>query len=231
MAYAGWSRRSSPGVGIGDGRSKSVAVSAGPRHRLSVAMLLMALLGGLILNVMPCVLPVLSLKLLGLIGHDGENQRHVRLGFLASAAGILVAFAGLAAVLVALKGMGSAVGWGIQFQQPWFLDRDDAVADAVRGQPLGLVRDSAARDRRPSRRRRQPHDLGRPVRHRRLRDPAGDALFGALRRHRRRRSRWRAGRSRSSPSSSPSASASPRPICWSRRCRPSRSCCRGPAAG
>jgi suppressor for copper-sensitivity B len=84
-------------------------------------MLLIALLGGLILNVMPCVLPVLSLKLLGLVGHDGENQRHVRLGFLASAAGILVAFAGLAAVLVALKGMGSAVGWGIQFQQPWFL--------------------------------------------------------------------------------------------------------------
>ena len=86
-----------------------------------VAMLLVALLGGLILNVMPCVLPVLSLKLLGLIGHGGEDHRHVRLGFLASAAGILVAFAGLAAVLVALKGMGSAVGWGIQFQQPWFL--------------------------------------------------------------------------------------------------------------
>jgi suppressor for copper-sensitivity B len=86
-----------------------------------ITMLLVALLGGLILNVMPCVLPVLSLKLLGLIGHDGENDRHVRLGFLASAAGILVAFVGLAAVLVALKEAGGAVGWGIQFQQPWFL--------------------------------------------------------------------------------------------------------------
>jgi suppressor for copper-sensitivity B len=86
-----------------------------------LAILLVALLGGLILNVMPCVLPVLSLKLLGLIGHDGEDSRRVRLGFIASAAGILTAFAGLAGVLATLKGMGSAVGWGIQFQQPWFL--------------------------------------------------------------------------------------------------------------
>jgi len=110
------------GVGIGDATQPVAAMSSATALAPSfVAMLLVALLGGLILNVMPCVLPVLSLKLLGLIGHDGENRRHVRLGFLASAAGILVAFAGLAAVLVALKGMGSAVGWGIQFQQPWFL--------------------------------------------------------------------------------------------------------------
>jgi len=110
------------GVGIGDATQPLPAMSSpvAPGSPF-LAMLLIAVLGGLILNVMPCVLPVLSLKLLGLIGHDGENQRHVRLGFLASAAGILVAFAGLAAVLVALKGMGSAVGWGIQFQQPWFL--------------------------------------------------------------------------------------------------------------
>jgi suppressor for copper-sensitivity B len=110
------------GVGIhGAGRIEIIPLQPIPSASLLITMLLIALLGGLILNVMPCVLPVLSLKLLGLIGHDGENQHHVRLGFLASAAGILVAFAGLAAVLVALKGMGSAVGWGIQFQQPWFL--------------------------------------------------------------------------------------------------------------
>jgi suppressor for copper-sensitivity B len=107
------------GKGYGN-PTKLVPVATAPSRSL-FAVLLIALLGGLILNVMPCVLPVLSLKLLGLIGHDGENHRHVRLGFLASAAGILVAFAILAAVLVALKGMGSAVGWGIQFQQPWFL--------------------------------------------------------------------------------------------------------------
>jgi suppressor for copper-sensitivity B len=80
-----------------------------------------ALLGGLILNVMPCVLPVLSLKLLGLVGHAEESPGTVRRGFLASAAGILVAFAGLAGALLLLKAMGGTVGWGIQFQQPWFL--------------------------------------------------------------------------------------------------------------
>ena len=105
------------GVGIGGGAPLA------PESTMPslVAMLLVALLGGLILNVMPCVLPVLSLKLLGLIGHDGEDHRHLRLSFLASAAGILVAFAGLAAALVALKASGGVVGWGIQFQQPWFL--------------------------------------------------------------------------------------------------------------
>src|SRR4029453_1507458 len=108
-------------VGKGYGSPIKLAPVANAPSRSLFAVLLIALLGGLILNVMPCVLPVLSLKLLGLIGHDGENQRHVRLGFSASAAGILVAFAILAAVLVTLKGMGSAVGWGIQFQQPWFL--------------------------------------------------------------------------------------------------------------
>ena len=110
------------GIGIGDATQPVAAMSSATALAPPfVAMLLVALLGGLILNVMPCVLPVLSLKLLGLIGHEGEDHRHVRLGFLASAAGILLAFAGLAGVLVALKGMGSAVGWGIQFQQPWFL--------------------------------------------------------------------------------------------------------------
>jgi suppressor for copper-sensitivity B len=105
------------GIGIG-----AAATAASPAVATSlIAMLLVALLGGLVLNVMPCVLPVLSLKLLGLIGHGGEDRRHLRLSFLASAAGIVAAFAGLAGALVALKAGGGAVGWGIQFQQPWFL--------------------------------------------------------------------------------------------------------------
>lgn len=85
------------------------------------AMLALALLGGLILNLMPCVLPVLSLKLLSVIEHGGRAPRMVRAGFLASAAGILASFLGLAAAMVALKTAGAAVGWGIQFQQPLFL--------------------------------------------------------------------------------------------------------------
>ena len=80
-----------------------------------------ALLGGLILNLMPCVLPVLSIKVLGVIGHGGGDQKTVRLSFLASAAGILTAFLVLASALAILKSGGTAIGWGIQFQHPWFL--------------------------------------------------------------------------------------------------------------
>ncbi|HSE79111.1 MAG TPA: protein-disulfide reductase DsbD domain-containing protein [Alphaproteobacteria bacterium] len=84
-------------------------------------ILWLALLGGLILNLMPCVLPVLSLKLLGVVSHGGAARSAIRASFVASAAGILTAFAVLAAALVALKSAGLAVGWGIQFQQPAFL--------------------------------------------------------------------------------------------------------------
>ncbi|HYG85509.1 MAG TPA: protein-disulfide reductase DsbD domain-containing protein [Azospirillum sp.] len=85
------------------------------------AMLGVALLGGLILNLMPCVLPVLSLKLLHAVQHSGAPLRAVRAGFLASAAGIVTSFLLLAGVMVGLKAAGAAVGWGIQFQQPLFL--------------------------------------------------------------------------------------------------------------
>jgi suppressor for copper-sensitivity B len=81
----------------------------------------LAVIGGLILNLMPCVLPVLSLKLLSVVGHGGGERRLVRMSFLASAAGILFAFMVLAGALIALKAGGMVVGWGIQFQQPWFL--------------------------------------------------------------------------------------------------------------
>ena len=85
------------------------------------AILGFALLGGLILNLMPCVLPVLSLKLLSVLGHGGRENADVRLGFLASVAGIVTSFMVLAAVLAALKAAGASIGWGIQFQQPIFL--------------------------------------------------------------------------------------------------------------
>ena len=85
------------------------------------AMLALALLGGFILNLMPCVLPVLSLKLLGVVGHGGAGRRVIRLSFLASAAGVVFSFLVLAGATVALKLAGHAVGWGLQFQEPAFL--------------------------------------------------------------------------------------------------------------
>lgn len=84
-------------------------------------MLLLAVLGGLVLNIMPCVLPVLSIKLLGAVKHGGRNSREVRQSFLASVAGILVFFAGLALLTIAAKSAGHAVGWGFHFQSPGFL--------------------------------------------------------------------------------------------------------------
>ncbi len=94
--------------------------SSGERRNLA-AMLAVAILGGLILNLMPCVLPVLSIKLLSVMGHGGGSRRQVRLGFLASATGILAAFLALAAGVLVLQAMGATVGWGLQFQSPLFL--------------------------------------------------------------------------------------------------------------
>ncbi len=93
-----------------------------PLDLVGLAVILgLAFIGGLILNVMPCVLPVLSLKLLSVVSHGGGERAQVRRSFLASAAGILASFLGLALLVLGLKGAGMAVGWGIQFQQPLFL--------------------------------------------------------------------------------------------------------------
>ena len=86
-----------------------------------LAMIGLALLGGLILNLMPCVLPVLSLKILAVLGHGGGERVYARRAFLASAAGIVLSFLTLAALLATLRAAGQRVGWGLQFQQPAFL--------------------------------------------------------------------------------------------------------------
>ena len=84
-------------------------------------ILAIALLGGFVLNFMPCVLPVLSLKMLSVASHAGAERRRVRVGLLMTALGVLASFALIAAVLIGLKASGSAIGWGIQFQWPWFI--------------------------------------------------------------------------------------------------------------
>jgi suppressor for copper-sensitivity B len=93
---------------------------ADPALRL-LPMLAVALLGGLVLNAMPCVLPVLSLKLLSVASHAGRERRRVRLGLGMTALGVVTSFGLIAAALIALKASGAAIGWGIQFQWPWFI--------------------------------------------------------------------------------------------------------------
>ncbi|WP_342235799.1 protein-disulfide reductase DsbD family protein [Inquilinus sp. OTU3971] len=97
------------------------AVAAAPDAAAWLSILGVALLGGLILNLMPCVLPVLSLKLLSIVGVGGRTPRWQRLGLLATAGGILASFLVLAAGAVGLKAAGASVGWGLQFQEPVFL--------------------------------------------------------------------------------------------------------------
>lgn len=91
-----------------------------PGRGLAV-MLLLAAVGGLILNAMPCVLPVLSLKVFGLVRSAGHGRAEVVRGALATAAGILASFLALAIAAIAAKAAGAAVGWGIQFQRPGFV--------------------------------------------------------------------------------------------------------------
>jgi suppressor for copper-sensitivity B len=101
-------------------------------------MLGLALLGGLILNLMPCVLPVLSLKLLAVVGQGGRERRAIRVAFLASSAGILVTFLALAGIVVGLRAGGLAVGWGLQFQAAPFLAVMAVIVTLFAGNLLGL---------------------------------------------------------------------------------------------
>src|SRR5258708_22984181 len=84
-------------------------------------ILLLAFLGGVILNVMPCVLPVLSIKLLGLLQHSGQTRGTIVRHALASAGGILASFLALAIAAAAARNTGHAIGCGIQVQEPLFL--------------------------------------------------------------------------------------------------------------
>jgi thiol:disulfide interchange protein len=84
-------------------------------------MLLFAFLGGLILNLMPCVLPVISIKLFGLIKYQTLSRSRVLSHNLVYSAGVVATFLALAATLVAIKSSGEAVGWGFQLQSPLFV--------------------------------------------------------------------------------------------------------------
>lgn len=83
--------------------------------------LLLAFLGGLILNLMPCVLPVISIKLFGLIKHQDYSQKKLFAHNLSYTAGVIATFMALALVIVGLKATGEEVGWGFQLQSPAFI--------------------------------------------------------------------------------------------------------------
>ena len=84
-------------------------------------MLLYAFIGGLILNIMPCVLPVIALKILGFINHAQHEPSRVRALGLIYTAGVLVSFLALAAIVIGFKAAGHHAGWGMQFGSPEFI--------------------------------------------------------------------------------------------------------------
>jgi suppressor for copper-sensitivity B len=83
--------------------------------------LVLAFIGGLILNVMPCVLPVLSIKFASALKSTDQSLSRIRTGFMVSALGVLAFMWALAAILITIRATGGQVGWGIQFQSPVFL--------------------------------------------------------------------------------------------------------------
>lgn len=94
-----------------------LASPANPSQGL-LFMMLLAFAGGIILNLMPCVLPILSLKVLGFASAPAEQRKHH--GWLYSA-GVVLSFLLVASILLALRGAGQAIGWGFQLQSPGFV--------------------------------------------------------------------------------------------------------------
>ncbi|MEZ5657329.1 MAG: thioredoxin family protein [Burkholderiaceae bacterium] len=124
-----------PGAADGSGlsgampRSASAGASTAATDSLWLAMIF-ALIGGLILNLMPCVFPVIGLKVLGFAGHGGlgpdgrllpSRRAAVRTGAIWFALGVIVSFWLLVAVLLSLRALGESVGWGFQLQSPVFV--------------------------------------------------------------------------------------------------------------
>jgi suppressor for copper-sensitivity B len=99
---------------------------------------LLAIIGGLILNIMPCVLPVLSIKLISVINHSNASISRIRFAFFSTILGILFCFLILALAAVLIKITGNSLGWGLQFQNPYFLIFLNLILVFFIGNLLGL---------------------------------------------------------------------------------------------
>lgn len=110
---AGWS--------VGNVSDVAARVSTAAVTRGIWTFLFFGFVGGLILNLMPCVLPVISLKLFGFIQHAGKDRRSIVRNGIAFVLGIFVWFIGLAGLLIALKGAGHQITWAAQFTNPYFV--------------------------------------------------------------------------------------------------------------
>ncbi len=110
-----------PGAGEADQVAQAAIPAPTPLAQPLWRMLLYALIGGLILNIMPCVLPVIALKILGFVSEAKSEPSRVRLLGLVYAAGVVVSFLILALIVIGVKSAGHQAGWGMQFGSPVFL--------------------------------------------------------------------------------------------------------------
>jgi thiol:disulfide interchange protein/DsbC/DsbD-like thiol-disulfide interchange protein len=150
----GWEVTPAPGPmpdGIADGEfvrtgvdpakaaaAAKAAAPAAPLDATGIAVMLgLAFLGGLVLNLMPCVLPVLTIKAAGLVhtAHDPAESRRHGIAYLA---GVLVCFAAVALILLALKASGESVGFGFQLQYSWVVGFFALVMFAIGLNLLGV---------------------------------------------------------------------------------------------
>ncbi|MEY3013148.1 MAG: hypothetical protein RIT45_1883 [Pseudomonadota bacterium] len=97
-----------------------------------------AFLGGVILNVMPCVLPVLTMKVFHVIEHAGDAPRENRMHGLAYTAGVMATFLVFAVAVIAVRASGESFGWGMQFQSPAFVAGMTALIFAFGLNSLGV---------------------------------------------------------------------------------------------
>ncbi|HNW41219.1 MAG TPA: thioredoxin family protein [Opitutaceae bacterium] len=99
----------------------TTAPASAAKSTRGLGALALAFLGGLVLNLMPCVFPVLGIKILGFVNQAGNDRRKVTLHGLAFTLGVLVSFWALAGVLAVLRTGGEQLGWGFQLQSPGFV--------------------------------------------------------------------------------------------------------------
>ena len=110
------------GASANDGARSAPAAGIGPAAAASLgATLVLAFVGGLILNLMPCVFPVLGIKILGFVNQSGHERSKVVAHGLVFTLGVLLSFWSLATVLAVLRAGGDQLGWGFQLQSPAFV--------------------------------------------------------------------------------------------------------------
>lgn len=123
-APAGWTAGGPVAVEIDVPIDASAPIATEVAERAPLTLLIalgFAFLGGMVLNLMPCVFPVVSLKILAFVQQSGDEPRRVRLHGLSFAGGVLLAFWTLAGLLLALRAAGEEIGWGFQLQSPAFV--------------------------------------------------------------------------------------------------------------